>query len=250
MTVNDVLTYLCAVAPLDTQEEWDNAGLLVGDKNATVNKALLALDATSAVIEEAIAVGADLIITHHPIIFHSIKNVLSDTVVGNKILKLAKNDISVISMHTNLDKTLVNDILIKKIGAFTYEDKNEFMKVGYLENEMSMKDYCSFLKSSLDNCGLRFYDSGKKVYKIACVGGAGGSELMDAYNSGCDTYITSDIAHNVWLDAQSLGINLIDADHFNTENPAIPVLCDMLNSNFECSIFSVAANNKQTDNYG
>ena len=112
-TIKDIYNFIDSFAPFNTQEEWDNSGLLVGDKNAKVTKILFALDVTSDVIEQAKNVGANLIITHHPVIFKAISNVLSDSLM----YKLISNNISIICAHTNYDKAVdgVNDILCKAV---------------------------------------------------------------------------------------------------------------------------------------
>lgn len=250
MTVKDIYDYLIELAPLDLQEDWDNSGFLIGNIQKEVTGILLALDATSDVIAEAAAKNCNLIISHHPIIFHPIKNIQNGDDIGNRIIALAKNDISVISMHTNLDKTMVNDVLIKKLGVFTYEENMEFMKIGYLESPISLSSYIVKIKEALHCSGIRYCDSGRDVYKIACLGGAGDDELLKAHQNGCDTYITSDVRHHVWLMARELGINLIDADHFNTEDPVIYVLCNELQKKYSDLEISVAAADTSVICYG
>ena len=250
MTVKDIYDYLTELAPLELQEDWDNSGFLIGNLQKNVTGILLALDVTSEVIAEAVRKNCNLIISHHPIIFHPLKNIQSGDDIGNRIISLTKNDISVISMHTNLDKTMVNDVLIKRLGVFTYEDNREFMKIGYLENAVSLSDYIERIKETLKCSGIRYYDAGKEVYKIACLGGAGDDELLKAFQSGCDTYVTADIRHHVWLMARELGINLIDADHFNTEDPAIHTLCHKLQKKFFDLEISVASSDTPVICYG
>src|SRR5689334_11051717 len=113
-----IIEALERLAPSSLALEWDNVGLLVGESNRAVNKALIALDATDQVVEEAVTKGADLIITHHPVIFHPVKRVTDQTVLGRRLLKLIKNNISVYSAHTNLDIANggVNDVLFELLG--------------------------------------------------------------------------------------------------------------------------------------
>ena len=243
MTVNDIFDYLKILAPIEDQESWDNSGLLIGDKNADVSKALLALDATSDVIEEAHKTGCNLIITHHPIIFESINTVLQNDITGNKIIKLAKYGISFISMHTNLDKSMVNRSLIEQLGVEQYTQVSDYMCIGILNQPQELLSYIDLVKKSLDNDAVRYFDSGRPVYKIASSSGSGGFSINSAYENECDTFITADIKHSTWLAAKELNMNLIDADHFNTENVVIPVLCNLLNDHFNSNIFSVAKTN-------
>lgn len=249
MKIREIYEYLIEMAPLELQEGYDNAGFLFGSLDTEISKVLLALDATSEVIEEAREKGCNLIITHHPLIFGSFKNVLTEDVTGRKLMKLAKYDINVLSMHTNLDKVLVNEVLIKKLGVLTYQQVMDYMRVGYLENPMQMSEYLPFLKKQLSDTGFRYYDAGRPVYKIGCIGGAGDEGLFDAVAQGCDTYVTADVRHHVWLAAKELGINLIDADHFNTENPVIPELCAILSDKYRNIPFITAESGVQVVNY-
>lgn len=248
--LSEIYDYINSIAPADTQMDFDNAGFLFGDRNSSVSKVLLALDCTSAVIDEAIEKKAEAIITHHPLIFKPVKNICTDTLTGNKLIKLAKNDISVISMHTNLDLADggVNDVLIRLLGAVTvYKPASEpMLRIGFLKEAIELDSFLLSIKQVLSANGLRYCSGGRKVYKIACLGGAGGEAFADAYNEGCDTYITSDIKYNVFLDARELGINLIDADHFCTENPVIYDLKRRLVCEFSSVEFIISEKHCQT----
>lgn len=245
MKICEIYDYLKEIAPLELQEDWDNAGFLFGSREEDLNGAILALDATSDVIEEAHEKKCNLIITHHPLIFGSISDVLQEDVTGRKLLLLGKYGINVISMHTNLDKTLVNEVLIKKLGVLTYEPGLDYMRVGYLEEPAVISDYLNFLKESLNNDGLRYYSCGKPVYKVAGIGGAGAEGLTDAFKCGCDTFVTADVKHHEWIAAKELGINLIDADHFNTENPVIPELHELLSRKYPSEKIFISEKNSQ-----
>lgn len=248
--VNDIFSFLNELAPVKLKMDFDNVGLLVGNGENSVSKILIALDITDAVIDEAISMGAELIVSHHPVIFEPLKNILYSDVEGKRIIKLIKNDISAICMHTNLDiaEGGVNDALMNLLGAkastyleYTGTDlhgkKNGCGRIGELENEITMQEFLALCKSALNSNGLRYHDAGLKVKKLAVMGGAGGSCVSLAKSLGCDTYLTSDIKYNTFLDAKELSINLVDADHFCTENVIIPVLYKKLKSYFpECEI--------------
>lgn len=244
-----IFDYLNELYPVSTQEPFDNAGFLIGSRESAVSKVLIALDVTSDVIDEAEKLGCSLIISHHPVIFHKLASVTYDDPVGKKVIALSQKNMSVISMHTNLDKADggVNDVLVKKLGAVRFEktDADEFIRVGYLEKSVPFDEYLSFCKNELNVNGLRYCSSGKDVYKFACLGGAGGDELETAYSLGCDTYITADVKYNVFLDAKELGINLIDADHFCTENPVIFALKEKLEKEFPDTGFILSETHKQ-----
>lgn len=250
ITSGDIYDYLNAFAPVDMQESFDNAGFLFGDRKTGVKTALLALDVTSEVISEAAEMKAELIISHHPVIFGGVKRVEPSDPTGKKLIALAKNDIAVISMHTNLDKAEggVNSILIRLLGA----ERNEtvpgdpYMRVGSLETETPLAEYLAYVKYRLNANGLRYYDSGRPVSRIACCGGAGGDGLKTAAELGCDTFITADVKYNVFLDARELGINLIDADHFCTENPVMYELKSLLRDRFPEIGFVISERHCQT----
>ena len=229
--VNDIYNSLCALAPLELQMGFDNSGFLFGRALSEVKKVLLSLDISSNVVDEAIDMGAQLIISHHPLIFTPVKSVTDE-----KLLKLAENKIAVISMHTNLDiaRGGVNDVLLELLGAKGDEvlDEEGCGRIGFLPESMELNVFLQLCKERLNSKGLRYYDAGRAVHKIAVMGGAGGDYVQLAYDCGCDTYITSDIKYNRFLEAAELGINIIDADHFCTENPVIPVLREKLANSF------------------
>jgi dinuclear metal center YbgI/SA1388 family protein len=242
--LNEIYSYLCSLAPLELQMEFDNSGLLVGRRQAKIHKVLLALDITDEVIDEALAEKAELIVSHHPIIFHKLRS-LSDEGADDSVLKLAENGLAAIRMHTNLDIAAggVNDVLLALLGASGPEslDHEGCGRVGELSQPIPLSAFLRSVKSALHAQGLRYYDAGKPVSRLAVMGGAGGDYIMDAWEKGCDTYVTSDIKYHQFLDAARLGINLIDADHFYTENPVIPVLAGKLSQHFPDVEFQVSS---------
>ena len=223
---------------------FDNSGFLFGRETASVTKALLALDITSAVVDEAIEQGAELIISHHPLIFSPLKSVTDE-----KLLRLARHQIGVISMHTNLDIAQggVNDVLMAALGVQVQGRLDEYGcgRVGRLDKAMPMEEFLPFCKAVLKTAGLRYYDSGRQVSKLAVMGGSGGDSLETAYRLGCDTYLTADIKYHQFLEAQELGINLIDGDHFCTENLVIPVLAQRLRTAFPETEFTISKRHRQ-----
>lgn len=233
--VSDIYDNLCRLAPVETQFDFDNAGFLIGRADKTVEKAILSLDITDEVIDEAEELGAQLIVSHHPVIFTSLSS-LTDTGSGRKALKMAEKGIAAICMHTNLDiaKGGVNDVLLALMGAKELDilDEDGCGRVGELEKEIPLKDFLVCCKAALNAKGLRYYDSGRPVKKLAVMGGSGSSAIEIAFKKGCDTYLTADINYHKFQQAQELGINLIDGDHFYTENPIIPVLADRLSKAF------------------
>lgn len=229
--VKDVFDCLCRIAPLHLQMDFDNAGFLVGRGEAEVKKVLLALDITDTVVNEAVSEGASLIVSHHPVIFHAIKSIRDDH-AGDKLLRLSENRIAAICMHTNLDIAPggVNDVLIELLGAESETALDESLcgRVGNMRQEMSLESFLAHCKRALNANGLRYYSAGKPVRRLAVMGGAGSGSIEDAFNKGCDTYVTADIKYHEFQLAEELGINLIDADHFSTENPVMYMLRDKL----------------------
>lgn len=242
--VSDVFDYLCRLAPLQLQMDFDNSGLLLGRKDNKVSKVLLALDVTDAVVDEALELGAQLIVSHHPLIFSSLK-----VITDSKLLKLIENKIAVISMHTNLDIAPggVNDVLMAAVGAECCDvlDVHGCGRVGSLKESTALNTFLLHCKEVLNCNGIRFYSAGIPVKNIAVMGGSGGDEIDTAYDKGCDTYLTSDVKYHQFLRAAELGINLIDADHFCTENPIIPVLKSRLCNRFTDIEFVVSSVHNQ-----
>lgn len=242
-TVREIFAYFEEHVPTSMKMESDNPGFLVGDGNRTVNKVLLALDITDAVIEEAKQIGAELILSHHPLFF-SIKSASTEDLIGRKIVAMLSNNISAICLHTNLDSVDggVNDALMHTLeipveavldpaGVDANGMPYGLGRIGSIA-EMPLGEFLLIVKSKLACNGLRYISGGKPVHKVAVCGGSGGSLLDLVAKNGCDTYVTADIKHSVFLDARAMGINLIDAGHYSTENVVIPVLRDMLNQTF------------------
>ena len=243
-TVNDILTYLETLAPASMKMSWDNVGLLCGSRYQEVTKVLVALDPFEGVCQEAAAVGAQLIVTHHPLIFQALKSITDDTSIGRSIRLLCRKNISAINAHTNLDCTPggVNDRLAAALGLKEIAvvdpmgvDANGqewgLLRKGIVE-EQNLSAFLSTVKNTLGCEGLRYVDGGKPVRKVAVGGGACATELMDAYRAGCDTFVTSDVKYNQFWDAKDLGINLIDAGHFYTENPVTACLAEKIAAAF------------------
>ena len=242
-TVKDILQAVEAFAPPYMKENWDNVGLLCGDPAQEVRTVLVALDPFEHVCREAAAIGADLIVTHHPIIFQAPKSITTQTSVGRSILYLCRHGISAINAHTNLDCTPggVNDVLARVLqlqdisvanpsGANPDGEPWGLLRMGRFDAELPA--FLEHVKQKLGCPGLRYTDGGKPVSRVAVGGGACASGMMDAYAAGCDTFVTADVKYNQFWDAKELGMNLIDAGHFYTENPVVPVLAAKLSAVF------------------
>lgn len=253
-TVADVLRFLDEKAPCGLKLDFDNVGHLVGRSDAAVTRVMTALDITDDVIGEAIDCGAELIVSHHPLLFDPVKSVTDATWVGRRILTLAEAHIAAICMHTNLDAARggVNDALMAALGGCVTEELDPISgigRVGTLEKEMELFDFLAFTKTALNANGLRYHDAGRPVRHIACCGGSGGGEIRLACDAGCDTYVTADVKYDQFLEAKSLGINLVDADHFCTENVVVPVLAKWLREAFPALDVRVSEKHGQTASF-
>lgn len=231
-TVQEIFELLNEKAPVARKMDFDNVGLLVGHGTAHVRRVVVALDITDQVIDEAQTIGAELIVSHHPLFFE-LKAVTDATWEGQKALSLAEKGIAAICMHTNLDAAQggVNDALMETLGGAVtgvLEQDTGIGRVGKLPAPMEFSTFLAHVKSALHSNGLRYHDAGRPVEKLAVCGGSGGSDLGLAAAAGCDTYVTADIKYHQFLEAKHLGINLIDADHFCTENVVVPVLARWL----------------------
>lgn len=237
-------------APVELALGFDNVGLLVGRRNRVVHRVLTTLDITDEVIREAINMNADLIVSHHPLFFE-LKTVSDQSWTAERALTLAENGIAAICMHTNLDAAEggVNDALITALGACCTEvldPESRIGRIGTLSAAITMKEFLAITKDALKGNGLRYHDAGKPVHKIAVCGGSGGSDIPLAHNAGCDTYVTADVKYDQFLEAKHLGINLIDADHFCTENVVVPVLCEWLTEAFPDLYVQISGIHSQT----
>ena len=223
-TVHEIEQSLYDWAPQELAESWDNVGLLVGSGTREVRRVLIALDVTEWVAQEAIERGADLIVAHHPLMnctWHKVQNVLDNNAQGRLIQTLIKHDISAICMHTNLDAADggVNDVLAKALGleGLSMLSEEKIGRVGTLKSEKSLEEFLHDVIQYLGCQGLRYRDGGKPVHKVAVGGGACAEYIPQVIALGCDTFVTADVKYHDFLDAN--GLNLIDAGHFETENP-------------------------------
>ncbi len=243
-TVNEIKAALFELAPEYMKESWDNVGLLCGHGDREVETVLVALDPFPEIAEEAAMWGAQLLVTHHPLIFGGIQAVNDESIVGRTLLYLIENGIAAVNVHTNLDSAPggVNDALAGALGLTNVQVLSRVGEDGqgrpyglgrYGEIEAcGLPDFLKRIMNRLPCAGLRFADAGKPVRLVAVGGGACGEFLKDAAKLGCDTFVTSDVKYNQFADAKELGVNLIDAGHFPTEEPVCAVLENFLRARF------------------
>ena len=243
--VCEIAQYFEQRVPARLKLDFDNVGLLAGYSEKEVHRVLVALDVTLEVIQEAKDWGAELIVSHHPIILDGVKEIVDSTPRGRRLTALLESGLSAICLHTNLDSVDggVNDALAEALGANVLEVVEPIGegpdgkpaglgRVCELPDETSMEMFLKTVQDRLHVSGLRFYDAGRPVGKITVCGGSGGDMIYDAAACGCDTCLTGEIRYHHWLDGKELGLNLIEADHFCTENVVTPVLREMLLEGF------------------
>ncbi len=224
--VKDFYGYLNSVAPFETQEDWDNSGMLVGDMNAEVKKAAVVLDITHEEIKKAKAIGADLIISHHPVIFNPIKSVTK----GSVPYELVASSINALCCHTPLDIADggTNDSLAELLGINVTRADDPILRLGTVE-PTTAQELAGKIANTL-NTKVRYADAGKTIKKIAICTGAGCS-LIEAAGE-IDAFITGDASHHNFLDCVQAGITLIAAGHYETEIIVVPVLVKKLQAQF------------------
>lgn len=224
--VKDFYGYLNSIAPFETQEDWDNSGMLVGDMNAEVKKAAVVLDITHEEIKKAKAIGADLIISHHPVIFNPIKSVTR----GSVPYELVASSINALCCHTPLDIADggTNDSLAELLGIEVTRTEDPILRLGTVE-PTTAENLAGKIAKTL-NTKVRYADAGRKIEKIAICTGAGCS-LIEAAGE-IDAFITGDASHHNFLDCIQAGITLIAAGHYETEIVVVPVLVKKLQAQF------------------
>lgn len=225
--VNNIINEMELLAPTYLKEDFDNVGLMVGDKNKEVKKVLLALDCTLKVIEEAKKENVELIITHHPLIFKRPSSITTDTLQGKKIIELIKNDIYLYSSHTNLDSVEngLNDTIVSILGFDNSkileknkrDDKAGLGRIVSLKESIQLEDLISKIKKSLNINNLRVVKGKDKVNKIAIINGSGQDFIGKAVALGADCIITGDTTYHFASDYKEMEISILDVGHFASE---------------------------------
>lgn len=235
-TIHDIESALYALAPKALAAEWDNVGLLAGSADREVRSVLVALDITEPVVEEAERMGADLIVSHHPVIFHPVKSITDRDPSGRLLIRLVRSGTGAVCMHTNLDAAQggVNDALASALGLQDAAPAAEggIARIGTLPEAMALPGFLARVKNALRPNGLRYVDGGRPIRKVAAGGGACGDFLWEAAALGCDAFVTADLKYNHFLDAGVLGLTVIDAGHFPTEDVVCPMVVRYLREKF------------------
>ena len=239
MRCSEIIGILEQYSPRSYAESWDNVGLLVGRREKEVSSVMITLDATKEVIEEAIRLEADMIVSHHPMIFSALKQVTDDDFLGERIVRLLRYDISVYAMHTNFDvmgmaDAAADDLQLSKRSVLqvTFEEDGVtegIGRTGTLSHAMKLSECASFVKSVFDIPDVRVYgDLTKEINTVAVCPGAGGSMIEEALSQKCDVLITGDINYHTGIDAVAQGLCIIDAGHYGIEKLFIPYMRDFI----------------------
>lgn len=233
MNVKELYAFLNEKIPPSLSCEWDNDGLMCcADEEKTVERVLVALDMTAAVIEQAVRESYDLILSHHPLIFSPLKAVNPKDHIARRVIKLIRADVAAMSFHTRLDAVEggVNDLLAADLGLCDVEPFGEngeaIGRIGTLKSPMPLADFARLVKDATGAEQVQFSDAGKAVSRVAVLGGSGSSDVKAAMRAGADTYVSGELKHNNLTDAPECGMNLIAAGHFYTEN----AVCERLKS--------------------
>ena len=233
MTVLDVFELIDSVAPFETQEEWDNSGLLIGFASDPVSGVLFALDVTEPVIREAKEKKASLLVTHHPLMISPRRSVTDSDMEGRLITGLIQNGISLISAHTNLDRATggINDALAKQCGLTGISGAG-FFRSGFLSSEMTVGQYVRMIEKTL-SCTVRIMGRKEKmIHSVGLSSGSGGDAWINALDAGCDVFITGEMKHHLAISAADAGITVLECGHFATEEPGIRMLAETLQNRF------------------
>ena len=238
--VSDIYAFINEIAPFDTAMDFDNVGILVGDSNQNVEKILVALDITNEVVNEAKFAGAQLIVSHHPVIFNGVKSIESNCAVYNMI----QNGITAICAHTNLDsaangvnKCLADALKLKNLKPLSfYEAKGQkcvLGLIGVLNTEMNAKDFAVLVKNALNCNGVRYTAAEGAIKTVAVCSGSGGDLINNAVALGADAYVTGEIKHHEILIANEKNICIVDTGHFKSEDVVVEPLVNLIKTKFE-----------------
>ncbi|WP_298591192.1 Nif3-like dinuclear metal center hexameric protein [uncultured Selenomonas sp.] len=253
----DVMQAMERIAPRRLAEEWDNPGLLVGSPHDEVRKILVALDVREETVERAIEDGCDLIVAHHPLIFRALKALRTDDATGCKIARLIKADIAVFAAHTNLDSAAggVNDVLAERLELHDVaplvegaaDSEPGLGRIGSLRAEFSLEDFAALVKEKLGLSSMRVACAGeRRISRVALCGGSGAEFVGRAAAKGADAYVTGDVKYHDAERAIGLGIHVLDAGHFATEQPIIARLAERLKKELGDGV-EIVAETKSSD---
>lgn len=236
MTVCQLYAFLNEKIPSSLSCEWDNDGLMCcpeGEHKA--ERVLIALDITEQVVKQAIEGEYDVILSHHPLMFHPLKALNDGNHVAKKVISLIQHGICAMSFHTRLDAvaggvndTLAHQLGLKNVVPFISDDGHTIGRVGEYEQEMTLQDFAMLVKKELSAPVVQYSCANRPVRRVAVLGGDGKEDVAAARAVGADTYLTGNLRHDQMTDAPECSINLITAGHFHTEHPVCQRLRELV----------------------
>lgn len=261
MELRTIMQWLEELSPLQYAEEWDNVGLLLGDEKQEIGHIMIALDASDYVIEQAIAQKADLLLTHHPLIFRAIKQVNNHSLTGRRLWKLATHQIAYYAMHTNFDiKGGMADLAGERLGLSGAEpleittgegtSAEGIGRVGDLDEVLTVTELATQIKERFDIPHVMVYgDISRRVSRVAISPGSGKSEIGYAIDAGAQVLVTGDIGHHEGIDAVDMGLVIIDATHYGLEHIFIEFMADYIRRRYEgsCENYSPKLQRRSND---
>ena len=259
MILKDIIAHLEQVAPLEYQASYDNSGLIVGNENLEVHSAVISLDCTEEVVEEAIAKGSNLIIAHHPIVFSGLKKFNGSNYVERTVIKAIENKIAIYAIHTNLDsvahgvnKKIGDKLALKNLNILSQTSGLENVgagMVGEVGNSMEELAFLEHVKQALNAPMLKYTALlNKPVCKVAYCGGSGSFLLPEAIAQGADVFISSDFKYHQYFDAENQ-IVIVDVGHYEAENFTKELICEILSEKFPTFTLHFSEINTNPVNY-
>ncbi len=250
MKVRQIYELLDAVAPFETQEPYDNSGLLVGSPEQEVSGILFALDVTQAVISEALSLGANLIVTHHPLMFEAVRRMTDESFEGRLIQRMIREGLSLIACHTCLDKASggINDALAERCALLDVQGEG-FVRVGDLPQPMTAGELKEYLAVALNTDVRLMGDASLQISRLGLCSGAGGSEWIAARELGAEAFLSGEIKHHHALAMAEAGLPCFECGHFATEQPGIFALADALQNALDQVEYNLSIYKSQTGPY-
>lgn len=226
ITVQTVLNWLDSFAPFDSAEEFDNAGLLLGEGEAPVETVVFGLDATPALAREALRLHAQLIVTHHPLIFHPLRRIRYSDPAGQALAELVRNRVALVAAHTNWDKAEggVGDALAETLGLRETRRLDAYLRMGELPAPTEPAAFARFVEEKLGLKPVLYGHGPKEIRRVAAAGGAYGEGAVLAAQSGAQAYVVGEIHHHELVDADARGLWVLEAGHHATEAPGVAAL--------------------------
>lgn len=236
ITCGDVMDFLQELAPAELAEDWDNTGLMTGSRKRKVSRILVSLDPTADALNKAAEIRADLLVTHHSLVFKGLKRVTDDDIVESRVCTAISKGISVISAHTNLDyaDSGVNAQLASVLGLSNLEMLGHGPgRVGLLKEKLGLETFINHVKASLGISHVRVVgNAGAGIMKVAVFSGSFDDDLEAVKRSCVDAVVTGELKHHTALDAREAGMCFVVASHFSTERIVVPYLASAIAGKF------------------